>query len=200
MTKVNDAAQISILPPFTMSIEEARRTQRALRRLKPDPVDEALVLRLVALALKAGMGRNAQNWEFVLVKDRAVKARLARLYRIAWGLYGQIGRRLTASDPKMPRQLAAVQWQAEHFEEIPVLVVGVPARHTAGVATCCRHQLLWNDLPFGAKSAAGGTGGRSGRSVDHAPPLEHLWRRSIRHALIAPGRPFSTTNEAKVAR
>lgn len=37
------------------------RTQRALRRIRPDPVDDALVLRLIELALKAPIGRNAQN-------------------------------------------------------------------------------------------------------------------------------------------
>jgi nitroreductase len=110
MTKVTDAAQIPSLPPLTMPLEEAMRTQRALRRLKPDAVDDALVLRLIELALKAPTGRSAQNWEFVLVKDRTVKARLARLYRVAWSLYGRLGRRLTASDPKMQRQLKAVQW------------------------------------------------------------------------------------------
>ena len=30
--------------PFGMSLEDAMRTQRAIRRLKPDPVDDALVL------------------------------------------------------------------------------------------------------------------------------------------------------------
>jgi nitroreductase len=123
MTTTADSVQSPPLPPLTMPLDEAMRTQRALRRLKPDPVDDAPVLRLIELALKAPTGRNARNWEFVLVKDRTVKARLARLYRIAWGLYNQIGRRLTASDPQMQRQLAAVQWQVEHFEEIPVLVV-----------------------------------------------------------------------------
>lgn len=121
MMNTTDAAPT--MPPLTMPLEEAMRTQRALRRLRPDPVDDALVLRLIELALKAPTGRNAQNWEFVLVKDRAVKARLARLYRVAWRLYGSIGRHLTAGDPKMQRQLVAVQWQVEHFEEIPVLVV-----------------------------------------------------------------------------
>jgi nitroreductase len=123
MTHATDAAQTPTLPPLTMPLEEAMRTQRALRRLRPDPVDEALVLHLIELALKAPTGRNAQNWEFVLVKDRTVKARLARLYRRAWGLYGRLGRRLTASNPKMLRMLTAVQWQVDHFEEIPVLVV-----------------------------------------------------------------------------
>jgi nitroreductase len=123
MPETDDAAPIPSLPPLTMPLEETMRTQRALRRLKPDPVDDLLVLRLIELALRAPTGRNAQNWEFVLVKDQALKARLARLYRMAWGLYGRLGRRLTARDPKMQRQLKAVQWQVEHFEEIPVLVV-----------------------------------------------------------------------------
>jgi nitroreductase len=123
MTKTDDAAPIPTLPPLTMPIEEAMRTQRALRRLRPDPVDDALVLRLIELALKAPTGRNAQNWEFVLVKDRTVKTRFARLYRLAWGLYSCLGRRWTATAARMQRQLLAVQWQVEHFEEIPVLVV-----------------------------------------------------------------------------
>ena len=31
--------------PFGMTLEEAMRTQRAIRRLKPDPVDDALIRR-----------------------------------------------------------------------------------------------------------------------------------------------------------
>jgi nitroreductase len=123
MTTTADAVQSPSLPPLMMPLEEAMRTQRALRRLRPDPVDDALVLRLIELALKAPTGRNAQNWEFVLVKDRTVKARLARMYRMPWSLYSRLGRRLTASDPKMQRMVTAVQWQVEHFEDVPVLVV-----------------------------------------------------------------------------
>lgn len=111
--------------PFEMSLEEAMRTQRAIRRLKPDPVDDALVLKCIELALKAPTGSNAQNWEFVVVKDPAVKAKLARLNRIAWSAYGGIGRWMARrqGDDKMLRIIDAVQWQADHFEEIPVIVV-----------------------------------------------------------------------------
>ncbi|HZR80476.1 MAG TPA: nitroreductase family protein [Candidatus Binatia bacterium] len=106
-----------------MPLADAMSTQRAIRRLKPDPVDDALVLRLIELAQKAPTGGNAQNWEFIVVKDRAVKAKLGRLNRMAWTIYGGIGRRMFRSDEKMMRILEAVQWQADHFEEIPVLVV-----------------------------------------------------------------------------
>lgn len=108
-----------------MPLDEAMATQRAMRRLKPDPVDDALVLRLIELALKAPTGSNAQNWEFVVVKDPQVKAKLARMNRQAWSLYGGIGRRMAerSGDESMKKIIRAVQWQADHFEEIPVVVV-----------------------------------------------------------------------------
>jgi nitroreductase len=125
--------------PFAMSLEEAMSTQRAIRRLKTDPVDDALVLRLIELALKAPTGSNAQNWEFVVVKDRAVKAKLGRLNRMAWSLYGGIGRRMYRDEPKMMRIMDAVGWQADHFEEIPVVVVA-----------CLRGQRLPFPIPLPA--------------------------------------------------
>ena len=82
--------------PFSMSLEDAMRTQRAIRRLKPDPVDDALVLHLIELALKAPTGSNAQNWDFIVVRDRAVKERLGRLNRGMFRIYGAIGRRATS--------------------------------------------------------------------------------------------------------
>ena len=60
-----------------------------------------------------------------MVKDRAVKARLGALNRRAFTLYGAIGRRMLQREKNEPmlRILNAVQWQADHFEEIPVVVV-----------------------------------------------------------------------------
>lgn len=136
---------MSTYPPLTMSLEEAMRTQRAIRRLKPDPVDDALVLHLIELALKAPTGSNAQNWEFILVKDLAVKGKLAALNRQAWGLYGGIGRRLVqrSGNDAMLRIVKAVQWQADHFEETPVIVVA------------CLKSII---LPFPPVIAAGAYG------------------------------------------
>ena len=108
---------------FAIPLGEAMETQRAIRRLKPDPVDEKLVLRLIELALRAPTGSNAQNWEFIIVRDPKVKKGLARLNRQAWWPYGRIGRWVTRRDPRRRKILSAVQWQADHFEEIPVIVV-----------------------------------------------------------------------------
>lgn len=125
-----------------MSLEEAMSTQRAIRRLKDEPVDDALILHLIELALKAPTGSNAQNWEFIVVRDATVKAKLARLNRRAWNIYGGIGRRMAqrSGDARMGKILDAVQWQADHFEQTPVIVVAclrgfIPAWPPVGAAS-----------------------------------------------------------------
>src|SRR5437764_15259986 len=81
-----------------MPLIEAMTTQRAVRRVLPDPVDDEIVLRCIELALKAPTGSNGQNWEFVVVKDRAVKEQLAKRNSQIWALYGRIGRLLARCD------------------------------------------------------------------------------------------------------
>ncbi|BBY79947.1 nitroreductase family protein [Mycolicibacterium pulveris] len=111
------------LARVNMPLVEAMMTQRAVRRVLPDPVDDAVVLKCIELALRAPTGSNGQNWEFIVVKDRSVKEQLGRRYRQAWSLYGAIGRRVVAGDESMQKMLRATQWQVDHFGEIPVLVV-----------------------------------------------------------------------------
>ncbi len=108
---------------FSMPLDEAMQTQRAIRRLKPDPVDDEIILRLIELAIRAPTGGNAQGWEFIVVKDPAVKRGLARRNRQLWSIYGGIGRRVTRDNPKRRKILDAVQWQADHFEQVPVVIV-----------------------------------------------------------------------------
>src|SRR3954451_16112104 len=106
-----------------MPLVEAMETQRAVRRLLPDPVDDDTILRVIELAVKAPTGSNLQAWEFVVVRDPDVKHQLARLNRQAWAVYRRANRRRARADYKLERILEAVQWQADHFEEVPVVVV-----------------------------------------------------------------------------
>ena len=48
---------------FQMPLADAMTTQRAIRRIKPDPVDDALVLKLIELALtnQVGNGRGVDQ-------------------------------------------------------------------------------------------------------------------------------------------
>ena len=57
------------------------------------------------------------------MRDPAVKHQLARLNRQAWSVYRRIGARWAGGDHGRGRIVAAVQWQADHFEEVPVVVV-----------------------------------------------------------------------------
>ena len=106
-----------------MPLQEAMLTQRAVRRLLPDPVDDAVVLRCIELALKAPTGSTGQNWEWIVVRDQAIKETLAKQYRRAWALYSRANERLIQGDAAMGRIMQAVEWQVEHFTELPVLVV-----------------------------------------------------------------------------
>jgi nitroreductase len=106
-----------------VDLAEAMRTQRAIRRLKPDQVDDEVLLRCAELAGRAPTGANSQGVEYVFVRDRAVKRALAGQYRSAWAVYGGLGKLFRGRDPKVRKIIDAVQWQVDHFEDVPVLVV-----------------------------------------------------------------------------
>lgn len=108
---------------WKMPLGEAMTTQRALRRLRVDPVDDDLVLELLRLAVRAPSAENHQNWDFVVVRDPAVKHQLARLNRQAWSVAKRIARRRIRNDWRMEGVIDAIQWQADHFEETPVVIV-----------------------------------------------------------------------------
>ena len=54
-----------------MDLFEAMETCRSLRRLKPDPVPDELLERLVHYATRAPSAGNSQLWRFVIVTDPA---------------------------------------------------------------------------------------------------------------------------------
>jgi nitroreductase len=120
---ITERGLVDVGPGLDMPLREAMETQRAVRRLLPDPVDDDVVLRCIELALKAPTGSNGQNWEWIVVRDQHVKETLGAQYRRAWSIYGGVGRRMVKGDEKMLKVLRAVEWQVEHFTELPVLVV-----------------------------------------------------------------------------
>ena len=112
------------LARLDMPLVDAMMTQRAVRRVRPEPVDDAVVLKCIELALRAPTSSNGQNWEFIVVKDARIKKKLAKRYRQGWSLYYRaVIRRVAARDESMAKTARAVQWQVDHFTEIPVLVV-----------------------------------------------------------------------------
>ena len=52
-----------------ITLFDAIYSARALRRLKPDPVPEEIITRILDAAIRAPSAGNAQNWGFVVVRD-----------------------------------------------------------------------------------------------------------------------------------
>ncbi|HYC00636.1 MAG TPA: nitroreductase family protein [Candidatus Limnocylindrales bacterium] len=75
------------IPTSDARLFEIMYTCRAMRRLKPDPVPQEILEQLVEAALHAPSGSNAQNWRFVIVRDRAQKQRIQAIWRKTWGFY-----------------------------------------------------------------------------------------------------------------
>ena len=78
MVKLEPPAQLG------MSLGEAMFTQRAIRRLKPDPVSDEDLKTLMDAASKAPSSRNSQSARFLVVRDRDRLRRFGELYREAW--------------------------------------------------------------------------------------------------------------------
>lgn len=59
-----------------MDVIEAMETCRAMRYLKPDPVPDELVEKVLYAATRASNPGNSQGWAFVVVRDADKKARI----------------------------------------------------------------------------------------------------------------------------
>ncbi len=123
-THTADTDTTDPLSGLDMPLQEAMLTQRSIRRLRPDPVDDAIILKCIELALKAPTGSNAQNWEWIIVRDEQTKAKFGRLNRFIWRFYSKTANSASDSQSRgLSKIMEAVQWQLDHFEETPALVV-----------------------------------------------------------------------------
>src|SRR5499426_2500685 len=64
-----------------MDALEALTTTRAMRRLKPDPVPENLIKKVIHAATCASSPGNSQGWDFVVVRDPAQRKKIGDLVR-----------------------------------------------------------------------------------------------------------------------
>jgi nitroreductase len=101
---------------------------RAMRRLKPDPVPDELIRKILQSAQCAPNGGNTQRWRFLVIKDAKIKQQVQVYYKRAFDEV--IGPRYLSSTPpagvskeSYVRQHAAVQYLTDHFHEAPVWIV-----------------------------------------------------------------------------
>jgi nitroreductase len=114
--------------PDSNDVFEIMHGTRAMRRLKPDPVPDDLIARILQAGVSAANGGNTQKWRFLIVKDPKVKKAVQVLYKRAFDEV--VGPRYASSAPppgvtkeRYARQHRAVEYLTEHFHEVPVWIV-----------------------------------------------------------------------------
>jgi nitroreductase len=106
---------------------EIMRSTRSMRRLKPDPVPDALLRQVLEAGTCAANGGNMQSWRFLVIRDAAIKAAAAEWYRKAWQV---VGVRYRSGEPApgmsaeaFARTMNAAEYLADHLHEAPVWIV-----------------------------------------------------------------------------
>lgn len=111
-----------------VDLYDAASTTRAVRRLRPDPIPDAVLRRVLQAATWGPSGGNLQPWHVIAVRDPVRKKGLGELYRVLWSEYAAVRRKLIAPLPEAMREpaertLRAGDHLAEHFHEAPVVNV-----------------------------------------------------------------------------
>lgn len=124
-----------------MDVFEAMGTARAMRRLKPDPVPQELIDKLMWAATRAPSPGNSQGWDLIVVDDPAKKQPIGDAVRAA----------MTARVAAMPRTdrttrllLDGTARLVEAFAEAPVIIfVAGPVIYPTHAP---REQFTWSAL------------------------------------------------------
>jgi len=148
---------------------EIMRTTRSMRRLKPDPVPNELIRKILEAGVCAPSGGNMQRWRFLVIRDPKIKKTVWTYYKRAWD--EQVAPRYRAGEPapgmsreRFLRLLDAAEYLAAHIHEAPVWIVPLPRR---------RHpdpHVRFVHLPSGAEHAARSASPRPWRDSDDAVP------------------------------
>ena len=106
---------------------DAMYSARSLRRLKPDPVPDAIITKILDAAIRAPSAGNAQHWAFIVVRDAEQRRKLGAIYRkasdIASAIYRARGRPAHMTEAQYRRFLASGAYLWDHMGEAPVLLV-----------------------------------------------------------------------------
>ena len=72
-------------------------TTRSMRRVKPDPVPNELIRKILEAGVCAPSGGNMQRWRFLLIRDAKIKETVGGYYKRAWD--ERVGPRHRAGQP-----------------------------------------------------------------------------------------------------
>ena len=124
-----------------MDVIEAMETCSAARYLKPDPVPQDLIERVIYAATRASSPGNSQAWDFIVVRDRELKQKIRDL----------IAPRFQAMRASAPaggqvtnKMLAGATHLADSLHEVPaIILVCGPVAYPPNAP---REQFVWSAL------------------------------------------------------
>ncbi len=125
----------------TANLFEIISTTRSMRRLKPDPVPDALIRKVLEAGVCAPSGGNLQRWRFLVIRDATIKQAVGAYYKRGWDMYvPQLPTRVPPGVDRhqFERMNAAADYLAAHIQEAPVWIVpclqGAAPTRTAGAS------------------------------------------------------------------
>jgi nitroreductase len=71
--------------PNTADLSEIIQTTRSMRRLKPDPVPNDLIRKILEAGVCAPSGGNMQRWRFLVIRDPQIKQTVGGLLQARMG-------------------------------------------------------------------------------------------------------------------
>jgi nitroreductase len=96
------------------------KTRRSVRRFKPDPVPDEDVEKVIEAARWAPSGANSQPWEFIVIKDKEIKARIVDIIKE----HSEYGRKVELTRQEELRWPSAARSDANPgFQDAPVFIL-----------------------------------------------------------------------------
>ncbi len=118
---------VRLEPPakLDMNIGEAMFSQRAIRKLKPDPISDEDIKTILDAASKAPNGGNQQPCRFLVIKDRNKIKKLGELYHEAWWAKRWDEHRWTKREdiPKEDKTHRASMQLADEMKNAPAVIL-----------------------------------------------------------------------------
>jgi nitroreductase len=120
-----------------VELYDAMRTTPATRTFTEEPVDDAVLYRMLDNARFAPNGGNRQGWKVIILKDPAIRTRIRELYQLGWREYTEHGRQgLVPFAPKdngrwtgpaidlaAAREIPAPNEFGDNLEHVPALLL-----------------------------------------------------------------------------
>lgn len=178
-----------------LDIFHIMKTMRPMRRLKPDPVPQAILEEILDAAVHAPNSLNTQPYTFIVVRDVATKTFFGEKYHQA--MHDRFSRYIPAADDKSAgaRNFRTAMALGGHIPEVPVLLficgerdwpLAIPEAQRVGLAPPSYGSVFptVQNILLGCRAKGLGASLTTMHQVFEAELIEHL-KMPETHGIVA---------------